>query len=58
MSRRNKRYLAAFSKIQLNSPKRVKYLLKVKSPLEVYLKAYAEVKNGQANSQVGEVVGE
>lgn len=44
MSRRSKRYLAAFSKLQ-QSPNRIKYLLKVQNPLETYLKAYAEVKN-------------
>ena len=53
MSRKS-RYLDAFRRIQ-QRPNKLKYLLKVQSPLEDYIKAYREVKANENMEQSGEV---
>lgn len=49
MSRKSRRLLEAFKRIQ-QRPSKIKYLLKVQSPLEVYVKAFEEVKNASVDS--------
>ena len=53
MSRKS-RYLEAFIRIQ-QRPNKLKYLLKVQSPLEDYIKAYREVKANESVDSSGEV---